>query len=319
MHAETLPDLGHDHADHPPHDTHERRTRWVAAVAAVTMVFELVVGRLSGSMALTADGWHMATHVGALGVAALAYWYARTRAGQRRFPFGTGKVHSLAGYTNAILLAVVACWMILESVERFVHPTVVQFREAFPVAVFGLLVNLVSAKLLDHDHEHHDHNIRAAYMHVLADAFTSVLAILALICGRYLGWTFLDPAMGIVGAVVILRWGWGLIRETSRPLLDATGCEASEARVRTRLESMDDVRVVDLHLWEIGPGRKGCVVSLVTSTPRDARAYREAILAELKLAHLTVEVHPCVHTKTPPSGHEHAVGQEHTRDHAERT
>lgn len=300
MHSETLPHLGHDHAGQPPHDLHEKRTRWVVGVALLMMVAELVVGKLSGSMALTADGWHMATHVGALGISALAYWYARTRAGHRSFPFGTGKVYSLAGYTNAILLAVVACWMIVESIERFVHPTTIRYGEAIPVAVLGLVVNLVSAKLLDHDDDHGDHNIRAAYLHVVADALTSVLAIGALVAGRFLGWTVLDPVMGIVGALVILRWGWGLIRDTSRPLLDATGCEASEAKVRTRLEALDDVKVADLHLWELGPGRKGCVVALVTSTPREARFYREAVLAELPLAHLTVEVHACVHDHTDP-------------------
>jgi cation diffusion facilitator family transporter len=266
----------------------------------LTMVLELVVGKVSGSMALTADGWHMATHVGALGISAAAYWYARTRAGQKRFPFGTGKVYSLAGYTNAILLGVVACWMIVESIERFVRPQAIRFTEALPVAVFGLLVNLVSAKLLDHDDDDHDHNIRAAYLHVVADALTSVLAIGALVAGRFLGWAFLDPAMGIIGALVILRWGWGLVRDTSRPLLDATGCEESEAKVRTRLEAFDDVKVADLHLWELGPGRKGCVVALVTSKPREARVYREAVLAELPLAHLTVEVHACVHDEPGP-------------------
>lgn len=295
MHSETLPDLGHDHSDHPPHDRHERRTRWVVGVAAVTMVLEISIGKLSGSMALTADGWHMATHVGALGLSAAAYWYARTRAGHRRFPFGTGKVYSLAGYTNAIFLGVVACWMIVESAERFVHPTTIRFGDALPVAVLGLVVNLVSAKLLEHDHDHGDHNIRAAYLHVMADAMTSVLAIGALVAGRFLGWTFLDAAMGILGALVILRWGGGLVRETSRSLLDATGCEASEAKVRAVLEALDDVKVADLHLWELGPRRKGCVVALVTSRPRDARVYRAAILAELPLAHLTVEVHACDH------------------------
>jgi len=192
--------------------------------------------------------------------------------------------------------------MIVESAERFVHPHTIRFAEALPVAVLGLFVNLVSAKLLDHDDEHEDHNIRAAYLHVVADALTSVLAIGALVAGRYLGWTFLDPVMGIIGAIVILRWGLGLVRDTSRPLLDATGCEESEARVRTVLEALDDVKVADLHLWEVGPRRKGCVVAIVTSKPREARIYREAILAELPLAHLTVEVHGCAHGERHPEG-----------------
>ena len=293
MHAESLPDLGNDHAAPTPHAAHERRTRWVVAMTAGTMVGELVVGSISGSMALTADGWHMATHVGALSLAALAYWYARTRAANRQFSFGTGKVYALAGYTNAILLGVVACWMIAESFARLMNPISIRFDEALPVAVLGLLVNLGSAKLLAHDDDHGDHNLRAAYLHVLADALTSVLAIGSLVAGRVLGAVAFDPLVGIVGSLVILRWGYCLVRDTFRPLLDATACEDSERRVRNVLESIGDAKVADLHVWDLSPGRRGCVATLVASRPREVRFYREAVLRELALAHLTIEVHVC--------------------------
>jgi cation diffusion facilitator family transporter len=273
-------------------------------------------------MALTADGWHMATHAGALGLSSLAYWFARTRAHDARFTFGTGKVHALAGYTSAVILAIVAVSMMVESVRRLWHPEAIHFAEALPVAVVGLIVNLASIKLLGHDehdehdehdddHEddhgdhahthHHDHNHRAAYMHIVADAFTSVLAILALVAGRYAGWSFFDPLMGIVGGIVVLRWGIGLCKSSGRQLVDASSSAEREGRIRTALEAIDDVRVGDLHLWEMGPGRRGCVVSLTTSTPRDAAFYRSCVQRTLAVAHLTVEVHEC------RDGHERVV------------
>src|SRR6266852_405444 len=227
MHSETLDHYRHDHAEITHRAEHEARTRWVVMLTCAMMICELIVGYLTNSLALTADGWHMATHAGALGLAAFAYWFARTRARERTFSFGTGKVHALAGYTSAVALAMVALWMMFESVQRLARPVTIHFAEALPVAAIGLLVNLVSVALLhvggqhetsdhrheheDHDHDdhehdahddhhehtdhhhHHDHNLRAAYVHVLADAFTSVLAILALLGGRYFGLTFLDP------------------------------------------------------------------------------------------------------------------------------
>jgi cation diffusion facilitator family transporter len=289
----------------------EAGARWVVVLTAGMMVTELVVGYATRSLALTADGWHMATHAGALGLTAGAYWFARTRAHDERFAFGTGKVHALAGYTSAIVLALIALSMIAQSMVRFFRPEVVHFREALPVAVLGLAVNLASIKLLGghghdhshgregheaHEHEHHhehDHNHRAAYMHVLADAFTSVLAIVAIVAGRWFGWTFLDAVMGIVGGAVVLKWGLDLCRTAGSQLLDATRVLPLEAKLRSALEAVDDVRVADLHLWETGPGRRSCVLSLVTSSPRDARFYRERILEIADLAHLTVEVHVC--------------------------
>jgi cation diffusion facilitator family transporter len=296
MHVESIERFRHSH-DHALVNHHERRTRWVVAITAAMMVVELVIGTLTRSMALTADGWHMATHAGALGMSALAYWFARTRSRAEAFSFGTGKVYALAGYTSAVVLGVVALLMFVESARRLLHPEPIHFSEALPVAVIGLLVNLVSVKLLDaddhhHDHHQHDHNLRAAYMHVLADAFTSVLAIAALIGGRYAGWTFLDPLMGIVGGIVILRWSVGLCRGAARQLLDMVPSTALAESIRQRLE-VGDVRVADLHLWEMAPGRRGCIVSLVTETPEDTAVYKSQLDGIGEIAHLTVEVQRC--------------------------
>lgn len=317
MHAERIEALRCHRGESTVAAKSEHRARWVVVLTGVMMVTELAVGYATRSMALTADGWHMATHAGALGLAAAAYWFARTRATDRSFSFGTGKVHALAGYTSAVALMLVALSMIVESVRRLASPEVIHFREALPVAIVGLIVNLASIKLLDHDdhdhdhdddhdddHDHahagHDHNHRAAYMHVVADAFTSVLAIAALVAGRYLGWSSLDFMMGIVGGVVVLKWGYGLCRSSGAQLLDATASASAEAAIRAELERVDDIRVADLHLWEMGPNRRSCVVTLVTSRVRDTAFYRDRILAASPLAHLTVEVHRCV------DGHEHA-------------
>lgn len=278
------------------------------------MVGELIVGYLTNSLALTADGWHMATHAGALGMASLAYWFARTRSREAAFSFGTGKVHALAGYTSAIVLAVVALWMMYESGSRLLHPLPIAFGEALPVAVIGLLVNLASVKLLhvkhdddghedhehdeDHDHhhekqEHHhgDHNLRAAYFHVLADAFTSVLAILALVGGSYFGWRFLDPLMGIVGGLVISRWSLGLCRGAARQLLDMVPSSELATRIRQRLEAVPGTHVVDLHVWEIGPKARACLASVVATELRSPLDYSEELRRHEGLSHVTVEVH----------------------------
>ncbi len=291
----------------PTHARAERRTRWVVALTAITMVAELVVGTVTKSLALVADGWHMATHAGALGLAALAYWYARTRAGESSFTFGTGKVFALTGFTNAIVLILVALAMGAEGVSRLLSPEDVRFAEALPVAVLGLLVNVVSFVILhpgghEHEHEHgHDHghghghghadvNLRAAYMHVAADALTSVGAIAALLCGHFFGWRFIDPAAAIVGSVIILRWGFGLVRESARQLLDAVPSPELEDKIRARIERLGDAEIRDLHVWEIGPNRRGCIVSLITSSPRPLEDYRAAILEAASIEHLTVEV-----------------------------
>jgi cation diffusion facilitator family transporter len=302
MHSETIEQFRHSH-DHVMVGHHEKRTRWVVAITAGMMVVELIVGTLTHSMALTADGWHMATHAGALGMSALAYWFARTRSREEAFSFGTGKVYALAGYTSAVVLGIVALLMFGESVRRLLRPEAIQFAQALPVAIVGLLVNLASVKLLDADghdhadggdehHQHHDHNLRAAYFHVLADAFTSVLAIAALVGGRYAGWKFLDPLMGIVGGAVILRWSVGLCRGAARQLLDMVSSPALAQTIRKRLE-VGDVRVADLHLWELAPGRRGCIVSLVTETPEDTAVYKSLLNGIDGIAHLTIEVQRC--------------------------
>lgn len=348
------------HAHHeeltPRAEAGERRTRWVVGLTVVMMVGEIVAGNLTGSMALTADGWHMATHAGALGLALFAYWFARTRAGSRRFSFGTGKVHALAGFASGIVLAVVALWMGVEAATRLLDEPTVHFGEALPVAVVGLVVNLASAWLLggaghdhahghghdahghgdhdhghDHDHAHDhghdhdagerdhaqanapdrddgmrtpgvkpgatDHNLRAAYLHVVADALTSVLAIIALVAGYYTNAWYLDPLMGVVGGVVIARWSLGLCRDTAAQLLDVVPSTEIAERIERSLESDGQARVADLHLWELAPGRRGCIVAVVAAEPRAVEHYRKLILAEVDLAHLTVEIHCC------PQGH----------------
>jgi cation diffusion facilitator family transporter len=281
----------------------ERGVQLVVLLAAVMMCVEIVVGYATNSMALLADGWHMATHVGALGLASVAYWVSRRFAGHRAFAFGTGKVHALAGYTSAVALGLVAVAMVVESRDRLYRPHVIDFVSSLPVAVLGLVVNLVSVFLLhahddDHDDEH-DHNHRAAFMHVVADTFTSALAIAALLAGRFLGWSWLDAVSGIVGGLVILKWGAGLSRSAAFELLDVAPSSALEDEIRLVLEALDDVRVRDLHVWSLGGGAKSCVVTLVTAAPRDARRYRET-LARFALAHLTIEVQQCETGHAPP-------------------
>ena len=283
------------------HARNERRTRWVVLLSAVMMVAEISVGTITGSMALVADGWHMATHTLALGVSALAYWLARRWAGDPRYSFGTGKIGSLAGFASALALAAVALGIMWESGERFLAPRNVDYREAMVVAVLGLVVNLVSAWLLghghdhhehghdhDHHHHHHDHNLRSAYLHVLADALTSVLAIAALAAGWWLGWRWLDPAVGIVGALVILVWSRGLIADTAAVLLDRVPDQALCDRLQAAIKGSGDVQIHDFHLWQVGPGRYASIVSVSGAvTPSEVR---RRIGEDRRLVHLTVEV-----------------------------
>ena len=353
--AHALTDHAH-HGDMAVGARHgERRTAWVVALTFATMIAELIAGNLTGSLALTADGWHMASHAGALGLALLAYWFARTRAASQQFSFGTGKVYALAGYTSGVVLLVVAGWMVVEAGLRLRAQSPVAYGDAIPVAVIGLVVNLVCALILggehghdhgghahdhakhehakhehtkhakhdhakhDHAHDHEqahtpeghahgravepvtDHNLRAAYVHVVADALTSVLAIGALVAGKYLGLWYLDAAVGALGGVVIGRWAIGLCRSAAHPLLDVVTSRALADSIEARLEQIDDVRVADLHLWELAPGRRGCIVSLVTATPREVHYYRSVILAEAAIAHLTVEVHRCSREHAAPT------------------
>lgn len=288
----------------------ERRTRWVLGLTFATMLVELATGWLSGSMALLADGWHMASHVGALGLAVYAYRFARHHADDARFTFGTGRVTALAGYSSALVLAMVALWMAVEAAGRLLQPVEVYYAEAMIVAVLGLLVNLASAWLLggadghhqhahahdhdhDHDHRHVDHNLRAAYLHVLADALTSLLAIVALGAGMLMGWGMLDPLMGLVGAAVIGRWAWGLARDSSHVLLDADASGEAAQQVRRIIDGLPDHEVADLHLWQVGAASRACILSLVTHSPRPVQEYRELLAAVPGLDHLTVEINHC--------------------------
>ncbi|MEK1833921.1 MAG: CDF family Co(II)/Ni(II) efflux transporter DmeF [Pseudomonas sp.] len=281
------------------HDENARRTLWVVALTFVMMIGEIAAGYITGSMALLADGFHMATHAGALGIAAAAYGFARRHANNSRFSFGTGKVGDLAGFASAIVLGLVSIGIAGESIVRLFQPTTVAFTEATVIAVVGLGVNIVSAFLLSgnhghHGHDHHDHshhhdnNLRSAYLHVLADALTSVLAIVALLAGRYLGWVWLDPVMGIVGAIVIAKWAYGLMGDSAAVLLDTTD-EHVAAEIRELLESTDDVRISDLHVWQVGPQARAAIVSVVAAAGVSADAIRERLAPVHELSHLTVE------------------------------
>lgn len=294
------------------HDDNARRTLWVVLLTFVMMVGEIAAGYVTGSMALLADGFHMATHAGALGIAAAAYSFARRNANNGRFSFGTGKVGDLAGFASALILMLVALGIGVESLLRLFQPTQVAFGEATLIAVVGLAVNIVSAFMLaggghhhghhDHDHhshDHHDHshhehahggdnNLRSAYVHVLADALTSVLAIAALLAGRYLGWVWLDPIMGVVGAVVIAKWSIGLIRQSANVLLDVTD-ESVAQEIREVVEADGDVQITDLHVWKVGPQARAAIVSVLGKAETTAETIRERLGVVHEVSHLTIE------------------------------
>lgn len=289
------------------HDENARRTLWVVGLTAVMMVGEIIAGVVYGSMALLADGFHMATHAGALAIAAGAYAFARRHATSARFTFGTGKVGDLAGFASAMILGLVALGIAVESIGRLLEPRPVAFTQATIVAVIGLVVNVVSAMLLSggrhhhhhqqgHDredhkhgesrvHAHQDNNLRSAYLHVLADALTSVLAIVALLAGRHLGWVWLDPAMGIVGALVIARWSWSLMNASAAVLLDVADPDLERA-VRAQVET-GDATITDLHIWRVGPGAHAAIVSV--TGPVDVETVRQRLKPLHALAHVTVE------------------------------
>jgi cation diffusion facilitator family transporter len=259
------------------------------------MLAEIIGGTYYGSMAVVADGWHMATHAAALTVAALAYRYARRHAGNPRFSFGTGKVGDLAGFASAITLGIVSILIAAESLRRLIHPQNIDFLQAGGIAVVGLIVNLISAWLLheDHDqaHSHGDTNLRAAYLHVLADALTSVLAIIALIAGRFLDWIWMDAVIGILGAAVIAHWSLGLARSAGRTLLDSHDDDVVERAVRARLASASPGAIVrDLHVWRLGPGHHGLLVALCGANLRTPDDYRHLLADVPGLAHITIEI-----------------------------
>jgi cation diffusion facilitator family transporter len=324
-------DLGHSHVFlGSGHARNERRTWGVIALCCLMMVAEIVGGLLFGSIALVADGLHMSTHAGALLLAALAYSYARRHADDARFTFGTGKLGDLAGFTSAVVLAMIAILIGYEAVMRLMAPIPVRFDEAIAIAVLGLGVNVASAFMLggghhDHGHDHHhgsahdhddhghdhthdhgdddhrhhhqdarthrDNNLRAALVHVMADAAVSVLVIGGLLLGRFLGWVFMDPLAGIVGAVVIASWSYALIRDTGGVLLDMTPDPNLAENIRMAVERDGD-RLCDLHLWRLGPGHIAVIVSIATAMPRAPAFYRERLAPFRSLSHVTIEVHP---------------------------
>jgi cation diffusion facilitator family transporter len=307
MHLHSLDPWIHDHVflGHQ-HSRNERRTWFVVAITAIMMVGEIAAGIFFGSMALLADGWHMATHAAALGIAATAYLFARQHARNSRFAFGTGKFGDLAAFSSAIILALIAVQVAYESIVRLVHPVSIAYGEAILVAALGLGVNLVSAWLLrdSHDHDHHGHghphgpdhhrdnNLRAAYVHVLADAATSILAILALVAAMLMQWVWADPAVGIVGSLVIASWAYGLIRDSGAVLLDVSADKGIETVIRDRLETKGD-RVTDLHLWQVGPGHRAAVISIVSDNPLPPATYKRRLAGLRGLSHVTVEVERC--------------------------
>ena len=303
MHTHSVEQWTHDHVFlGRQHARNERRTWFVVAITAVMMVGEIAAGSFFGSMALLADGWHMATHAAALGISAVAYLFARQHARNSRFAFGTGKFGDLAAFTSAIILAMIAVQVAYESAIRLVHPVPIAYGEAISVAVLGLGVNLISAWLLrvspehhhdhGHSHHHHDNNLRAAYVHVLADAATSVLAILALVVAMAAQWVWADPAVGIIGSVVIASWAYGLIRDSGAVLLDVSVDKNLEAVISDRLETKGD-RVTDLHLWQVGPGHRAAVISVVSDHPLPPATYKRRLRGLQGLSHVTVEVETC--------------------------
>jgi cation diffusion facilitator family transporter len=308
MHSHSLDQWTHDHDFlGEQHSRNERRTWIVVALTAAMMVGEIVAGSVFGSMALLADGWHMATHAAALGIAGLAYLFARQHTRNSRFAFGTGKFGDLAAFSSAIILAIIAVQIAYESAVRLVSPVPIAYGEAIFVAALGLCVNLVSAWLLRDDHHdhhdhhhghdhshahHHDNNLRAAYIHVVADAATSILAILALVVAMYSRWVWADPAVGIVGSVVIASWAYGLIRASGAVLLDVSADQKLETVIRDRLE-MEGDKVTDLHLWQVGPGHRAAVISLVSDHPLPPATYKKRLRGLRGLSHVTVEVEAC--------------------------
>lgn len=283
----------------------ERNTRYVLYLTVITMFAEIIAGTFYGSMALLADGWHMGTHAAAFMITLFAFRYARKHAESPHFSFGTGKVSVLGGFTSAIALGLVALVMLFESAFRLLNPQVIQFNQAILVAFIGLTVNVLSVFLLKdhthhghshddhHNHTHHDHNLRAAYFHVLADALTSLLAIGALLMGKFLGLNWLDPIMGIVGSLIISRWAWSLLRQTSPILLDANIDVEYQTQIVTLIENVDDHQVSDIHIWAITSDHYAAIISIVSHEPRDVDFFKQKLISFDKLSHLTIEINQC--------------------------
>jgi cation diffusion facilitator family transporter len=313
MHTETLEQLQHSHNFTVSNRKGERRTRLVLVLTVLTMFLEIAAGVVFGSMALLADGWHMGTHVAAFMITLYAYHYSHKHAHDQTFAFSSGKVGILGGFASSVALGVVALMMLIESGQRLLTPRLIQYDEALVVAGFGLFINFVCALLLrdshEHDHSHaghshhHDHNLKAAYFHVLADALTSMLAIVALYLGKYYGWQWLDPVMGIVGALVITKWSMSLMRETSPILLDESITLKHKRIIAQVIEDDADNRIADLHVWRVGPDHFAAIISVVSHHPKPPGYYKNLLKQfqvsktnkhpKFTLAHITVEVHQC--------------------------
>jgi len=297
MHSLTLHKWQHQHSYKVENPQGERRTKLVILITVIMMTVEISTGYMFGSMALLADGWHMGTHAAALSITVFAYVYARRHADNPRYSFSTGKVGVLGGFASAAVLGVIALLMGGEALKRLFSPVTIQFDEAIGVAIIGLLVNLICAYLLNaqhsHDHDHHDHNLQAAYLHVLADALTSFLAIFALLTGKHFGWIWMDPSMGLVGAVVISRWSYGLLRDTSRILLDKEATPELTAKIRSTIEADADNLVADLHVWQVSPQNFSIILIVVTHFPKAPDHYKKLLQDIIGNAHIVVEVQEC--------------------------
>ena len=310
MHQHDQARFSHSHDFVHDFSRAEGRTRIVIGITVAMMLLEITTGILSHSMALLADGWHMSTHAIAFVIAAVAYHFTRRHAGDTRFSFGTGKIGILGGFSSAIVLSIIALAMAGESVHRLFSPLTIHFNEAIAIAAVGLCVNLLCAFLLKddphqhhtHDHgtdstgsHHHDLNLRAAYVHVLADAFTSVLAISALVSGKFFGWAWLDPVVGIVGSVVVFSWAYTLLRDTGVVLLDVTPSTSDlPTEIRRAIESDGDSVVTDLHIWQVSSGKFAAIVSIAAHEPGSCEAYRSLLLEHEELVHVTIETQRCL-------------------------
>lgn len=279
----------------------ERRTFWVMLLTAAMTIIEIGAGWYYHSIAVFADGWHMSTHALALGICYFAYRYARLHAKNNAYTFGTGKIHALGSYSSALILAFVALFVFGQSISGFISPEIISYNQAIPVAFVALCVNLLSIKLLhvggEHSHEdghghEHDHNMKAAFAHVVVDAMTSVLAIIALLAGKYWHWIWMDPLVGIIGAIIIAQWAWALLKNAMQMLLDRQPANNLLQEIQTKIESDGDSQISDLHLWNIAPGRLAAIVSVVAHENRQADEYKLR-LKGLGLAHITVELNHC--------------------------
>ncbi|MGB5895539.1 MAG: CDF family Co(II)/Ni(II) efflux transporter DmeF [Ignavibacteriaceae bacterium] len=303
MHIQSLHKWTHSHNFNVDDGHAERNTIRGILLTVFMMVIEISAGYLFGSMALLADGWHMGTHAVALGIAAFAYYYARLNSDNPNYSFGTGKVGVLGGFASAVVLAIVALLMGIESIERLISPKQIHFNEAIAVAVIGLIVNIISALLLQDRHHHseghnsdkihQDHNLKAAYLHVMADALTSLLAIIALFTGKMFGWIWMDPIMGIVGALLITRWSYRLLIDTGKILLDRDINQEAVAEIQAKIESDSDNKVSDIHVWRVGSYHLSAIISIVTDYPKPPEYYKTLLADYEELVHVTVEVIKC--------------------------